>query len=998
MMFCQQKVKIVIISLTFIVFLGLLEPIRALAQSVPATNPGTGLNAQQQQFTARIAQLRARLTVLMGDTNPANNAVINEILTLVSELSVLVFQQPQSTVPAAQAAGQAGATAGGNAAGDVARDQAITAIDYSSRFLKNFTVDPGNKWNKLRDQLFVPIAVLLLLPGAVLAQVRAVVAAGSPIVGQVSPFEGIQRSLIAIFLIPGSYLVVNYSIDFANSIQFTVATEYTRLFGTNMYKDAICAQIRAFGVRYLPENDGSLQTPPADTSATNNGPFSQAEGRLWGKLVDPCSGLYRVPRNRDDASMPASTIATRLMMNVTNASINTCWAILCAFQMAFFYYLYFVGPIMAALWVWPMKQFRDAFPSWIEGVITLTFWSLFWHTTILLMACFKGTDDTGLFMMSALNFLATACVKHAFDFGGLVRAAGGKAAELIEKAGKQGGGGGGGGSGADQTPAAAQQGAPIVVAQEQIGAAQGHPINKYQDDNNDGRVDRVWVPDPGPNPLQGHYIQAREEMFLVSTTMPPSGSPVVPIPPGDTPVLVSPEGYIRFRNPQTGEWEMPTEVDPVTGKRMPKYILVEGNRVAVFDPQSGRYVIPQTLDREAHMNVDKYRLVNGQLWTWDQADFRYEDVGGMPMPLRPVPVRPGSGHPDFSPPPLTGGATFSRDTVSSRIGLSIQPVFHYPLSAKLIPPEQAAAKPRENACENASENAEAGKCELPAKLAGEVAPGGGHAVASSLPAPPSILEAHKADRIDKDAALCEQHSPDSGKGQAVLTTGKAQAGGSGDTTSKCVNYREGVSEMTDSRDLRAAHLLDPVFMPPPPLTSGIKRERTVDCQPPVMESYSQKVASVEVTQQQVENLFQVMEQAISSDASQGQGQDHAGSLGRALGRANSPSLAQVEAKSLDSPAFDLSTSHAQLRPVQKEHSRAVESFLVQSIRSLRADVTRREELIAMMRQYVRFLMDQERSDEARKVNNEIAGLTGGASEAVRGVDAYNFTVSTHSRF
>ncbi len=88
--------------------------------------------------------------------------------------------------------------------------------------------------------------------------------------------------------------------------------------------------------------------------------------------------------------MPASSIAARLMMNASNAGITTAWSILCAFQMAFFYYLYFIGPIMAALWVWPMKQLRDAFPSWVEGVVTLCFWSLFWHTTILLMACFKG--------------------------------------------------------------------------------------------------------------------------------------------------------------------------------------------------------------------------------------------------------------------------------------------------------------------------------------------------------------------------------------------------------------------------------------------------------------------------------------------------------------------------------------------------------------------------------------------------------------------------------
>ncbi len=106
------------------------------------------------------------------------------------------------------------------------------------------------------------------------------------------------------------------------------------------------------------------------------------------------------------------------------------------FQTAFFYYLFFVGPVFAGLWVWLMKVFRDSFGTWVEGVITLCFWSFFWTTTILLIACFKGTDDTGIFMITALNFLATGSVKHAFDFSGLVKAAGMKAAEIGEKMGK----------------------------------------------------------------------------------------------------------------------------------------------------------------------------------------------------------------------------------------------------------------------------------------------------------------------------------------------------------------------------------------------------------------------------------------------------------------------------------------------------------------------------------------------------------------------------------
>ncbi len=351
------------------------------------------------------------------------------------------MNKPNNTAPAAKSSGQAQATQTGNSAADIARDQACASIDCSSRFLRNFTSEGGNRWNRFRDGVFVPIGILLLLPGAVMTQVRAIMAQGNSVLGHVSPIEGISRSLIAVFLIPGSYLIVNYAVDLANSFNFTIAQEYRNMCGTDMYHDAMCAEIRAFGVRYLSENDGSLQTPDPDLAPINHGIFSRAEGRLWGKLNDPCAHLFLVPANRDDASMPSSTIAARSVLFSTNAATCTGWTICCAFQTAFFYYLFFVGPVFAGLWVWPMKVFRDAFGIWVEGVITLCFWSFFWATTILLIACFKGTDDTGLFMMTALNFLATGSVKHAFDFAGLVKAAGMKAAELGEKMGKAAAGG-----------------------------------------------------------------------------------------------------------------------------------------------------------------------------------------------------------------------------------------------------------------------------------------------------------------------------------------------------------------------------------------------------------------------------------------------------------------------------------------------------------------------------------------------------------------------------
>jgi hypothetical protein len=361
---------------------------------------------------------------------------------------------PETQMHAAEATGQAQAEQAGDASADCARDQAASAIGFCSSYVENFTTNPI--WNLVRNQIFVPMAVLLLLPGAVLAQMRAIIAAGSPVLGEVNPFEGILRSIVAIFLIPGTALVVNYGIDLNNSIAYTISSEYFRIFGSDMYRDALCAEIRATPVRQPQTNRNALdQSTYVGKAILEKIPtaFGDFEGRMMeDSLQDPCAGIDLAPSDRTNEAMSSGVAATRLMMNGSNASLAAAWNILCAFQLAYLYYLWCVGPIMAALWVYPLRTLRNALPSWTEGVVTLCFWSLFWNTVILLMACFKGVDETGTVIMTALNFLATASVKYAFDFAGLVKAAGqeaaGMAAGAAQQAAQAGGGGAGKGGGA----------------------------------------------------------------------------------------------------------------------------------------------------------------------------------------------------------------------------------------------------------------------------------------------------------------------------------------------------------------------------------------------------------------------------------------------------------------------------------------------------------------------------------------------------------------------
>lgn len=446
----------------------------ATAFCVAANAKGDPLWKQERNWNQqqREPQLEAEAKALAQVPGELDNPQQAKVMKTKPEWHVAKAKKPKNATKQAQATQQAQANQAGNNAGDIAREQAIQAIDYCQRVMKNFTTQGGNRWNRLRDGFFIPMALLLILPGAVLTQVRAIIAQGNPVmVGQASPLEGIQRAIIGVFLVPSTYLVVNYSIDLGNSLQYTIASEYKRLQGTDMYQDAMCAEIRAFGVRYLAENEGSIANlPQQDKSPRGNEPFAKAEGMIWGKLVDPCVGLNEVPANRDDNCLDQGSIGMRMAMNMSNAGINTAWSILTAFQMAFMYYLYCVGPIMAALWTWPLKLFKDAFPAWVEGVVTLAFWSFFWNVVILIIALSKSEASTGLYIVSACNFLATAAVKYAFDFAGLMRGAAAEAekmgAKAAQKAGKGGGKGGKGGkkggSKSSGTPAATPAAAPAA--------------------------------------------------------------------------------------------------------------------------------------------------------------------------------------------------------------------------------------------------------------------------------------------------------------------------------------------------------------------------------------------------------------------------------------------------------------------------------------------------------------------------------------------------------
>ncbi|MDP3509361.1 MAG: hypothetical protein Q8T09_15415 [Candidatus Melainabacteria bacterium] len=391
---------------------------------------------------------------------PVSDTQFQLISRMNDNIMLEQLYDPEKAHWMAAATGGSAANAAANSMASLAVNQALSAIDFCEQFLTNFTAEPNNVWQRIRDQLFVPMAILLLLPGAVLAQVKAIVAQGSPVlVGEIHPFDGLLRSIVAIFLIPGTFLVINYGIDVANSITYTIANEYLHIFGSDMYDDAKCAIVRAFPMNKPEWNRNSFGVKEVPRFE-GTGNWAPLEGyTLVTARIDPCMGIEesRVP----DEDVVQSKNINRLMMNGLSDSATITWNISCAFQMAFLYYLWCMGPIAAALWVWPVQALRSALASWVDGVITICFWSLFWNTTILLLACFRGVGDSGTIIVTALIFLAVQSVKSAFDFAGLASAAVSDAhaqAQKVASAAGKGGGGGGAGSGGGGSSGGASQG------------------------------------------------------------------------------------------------------------------------------------------------------------------------------------------------------------------------------------------------------------------------------------------------------------------------------------------------------------------------------------------------------------------------------------------------------------------------------------------------------------------------------------------------------------
>jgi hypothetical protein len=307
-------------------------------------------------------------------------------------------------------------------------------------------------------QCYIPMAILLLLPGAVMTQMKGMVQFGMfgaseesdpDAAVRATPFTGIFRSIIAIFLIPATQLIVSWMVDIGNSMTYEVEKYLVPATVFNWAKEQT----------YNPptQNDENvLDTKPGDDSiidsaqdATEPDVGAGVKPRIQGP---PSNGTEAHSAVRDSTLMSE---AMETLYNMVAFSLAAAFGVLVAFQTVMMCYLFLLGPIAAAFYAWPSgigSLFKKIFINWVDAVINLSLWRFWWVVVVLIMYVrittlqalgeYQPNNQWETAMYTAFMVIICYVPFMPFEFrpGEMV----GKVLEKAEQAGKGGGGGGGG--------------------------------------------------------------------------------------------------------------------------------------------------------------------------------------------------------------------------------------------------------------------------------------------------------------------------------------------------------------------------------------------------------------------------------------------------------------------------------------------------------------------------------------------------------------------------
>lgn len=290
--------------------------------------------------------------------------------------------------------------------------------------------------------VFTPMAILFLLPGAVLTQVKGQVTAG--ILGQQgpSPFEGILRAMIAVFLIPATQLIMSYAIDVGNSLTYSVS-DYVDTSVINSWTQQTIYDVPVANVdnAIMPpsgsgsggsnsggagsgssgSNSGSGVISAADSFITSSldASFGSSVGGALAGMVTPGlnsaisgilgdlgigGGVFSFGAGGDGLSVDTpdgkaiqerqlwTSQTMELVLNMAIYALSIAVLILGAYQLVFMCYLFLLGPLAAAFFAWPVLSGSNpaapnsnVFSGWVDAVICVSLWRFYWMVILAIM-------------------------------------------------------------------------------------------------------------------------------------------------------------------------------------------------------------------------------------------------------------------------------------------------------------------------------------------------------------------------------------------------------------------------------------------------------------------------------------------------------------------------------------------------------------------------------------------------------------------------------------
>lgn len=291
---------------------------------------------------------------------------------------------------------------------------------------------------RMYKECFVPMAILFLLPGAVISQAKATVSRGFDLGGG-EAFEGIIRSVMAVFLIPGTQVIVSYSIDVGNSmadsvkdwidVQAILDWSHELTYNVDPHENHINAIVPprggqgAFGSG---AQAGGAQGGNAAGNTTGGagggsgsgggggfqstvvgiagwfglGGVAQSFFNAYNSLMNFFETLFGFLGEGLGANIPeadttqeeqlALSQVMQVMFNGSTYGMSLMLIVLTSFQVVYICYLFLLGPISAAFFAWPemnseQKLFRSVWGNWVQAVIMVSLWRFYWCVGLAIM-------------------------------------------------------------------------------------------------------------------------------------------------------------------------------------------------------------------------------------------------------------------------------------------------------------------------------------------------------------------------------------------------------------------------------------------------------------------------------------------------------------------------------------------------------------------------------------------------------------------------------------